>query len=326
VSCATAWPALAQNVKITPLGSHAGELCDRDRALLFEDPTGLRLLYDAGRTVTGAGDSRLGAIHVVLLSHAHGDHIGDRRLVAENAGTCAQPETASAAPYGTTAEIVAAKNAAAMMVAGLGAFVARKVSQLRGSPTTDCADDIVPRAAPCVAGVALGDMRRFRLDGRPAVEITAVPAVHAHDVPLVLLTESERSRYEKGELDLPLGPTAGFVIRFTTGLTVYLTGDTAPHAAMQTIRDTHRPGLIVLNLGPTSLDPVAAAFVVAEHVRPAAVVVSHPNEAVTTEGLIRPGTRMQKFVALVPNRPVHLALSGRTMEFDAGAKCVAGCR
>jgi hypothetical protein len=32
--------AWAQNVKITPLGSHAGELCERDRATIFEDPTG----------------------------------------------------------------------------------------------------------------------------------------------------------------------------------------------------------------------------------------------------------------------------------------------
>ena len=28
-------PALAQNVKITPLGSHDGELCPFDRALVF---------------------------------------------------------------------------------------------------------------------------------------------------------------------------------------------------------------------------------------------------------------------------------------------------
>ena len=32
------------DVRITPLGSHAGELCSRDRATLFEDPTGVRIL------------------------------------------------------------------------------------------------------------------------------------------------------------------------------------------------------------------------------------------------------------------------------------------
>jgi hypothetical protein len=48
--CSVAW---AQNVKVTPLGSHAGELCARDRATIFEDPTGVRILYDAGqRTAT----------------------------------------------------------------------------------------------------------------------------------------------------------------------------------------------------------------------------------------------------------------------------------
>ena len=55
---ALAAPAFAQNVKITPLGSHAGELCANDRATLFEDPTGVRLLYDVGHTLTGADDPR----------------------------------------------------------------------------------------------------------------------------------------------------------------------------------------------------------------------------------------------------------------------------
>jgi len=74
LACAPTW---AQNVKITPLGSHDGELYAQDRATLFEDPTGVRILYDPGRSVTGADDARLGDVHVVLLSHAHGDHIGD---------------------------------------------------------------------------------------------------------------------------------------------------------------------------------------------------------------------------------------------------------
>lgn len=48
--------AAAQNVKITPLGSHEGEFCRFDRAMIFEDPDGTRLLYDAGRTVQGPND------------------------------------------------------------------------------------------------------------------------------------------------------------------------------------------------------------------------------------------------------------------------------
>src|SRR5207248_3552117 len=37
-------------VKVTPFGSHSGELCRNDRALLFEDPTGVRILYDPRTT------------------------------------------------------------------------------------------------------------------------------------------------------------------------------------------------------------------------------------------------------------------------------------
>ena len=55
-----AMPAFAQNVKITPVGSHPGELCANDRAMVFEDPTGVRFLYDAAQNVTG----EIGRAHV----------------------------------------------------------------------------------------------------------------------------------------------------------------------------------------------------------------------------------------------------------------------
>ena len=51
--------AQAQNVTITPLGAAAGEFCVGDRALLFEDPTGVRVLIAPGRTVKGSAYPRV---------------------------------------------------------------------------------------------------------------------------------------------------------------------------------------------------------------------------------------------------------------------------
>ena len=53
-AAALALPAFAQSVKVTPLGGIDGEFCPQDRALVFEDPNGTRVLYDPGRTVAGA--------------------------------------------------------------------------------------------------------------------------------------------------------------------------------------------------------------------------------------------------------------------------------
>ncbi|MHC4066984.1 MAG: hypothetical protein ACYSUI_21110, partial [Planctomycetota bacterium] len=49
------------------------------------------------------------------------------------------------------------------------------------------------------------------------------------------------------------------------------------------------------------------------------------NEAATKGGQILPGTRTEAFKNAIKGIPVHLTLSGRTMEFDGNAKCVAGC-
>ena len=60
-------------VVITPLGAQAGELCAADRAMLLEDPSGVNILIQPGRTVYGSADTRLADVHVVLLDHAHGN-------------------------------------------------------------------------------------------------------------------------------------------------------------------------------------------------------------------------------------------------------------
>jgi hypothetical protein len=82
---------------------------------------------------------------------------------------------------------------------------------------------------------------------------------------------------------------------------------------------------MVLNLGPSAVTSYAGAYAANEFVRPAAVIASHVNEGATTGGKIRPGSRTAAFIGLVKGRPVYPALSGRTMEFDGDAKCVAGC-
>ena len=326
--CAT---AAAQNVRITPLGSHAGELCSRDRATLFEDPTGVRILYDAGHSVTGGDDPRLGTVHVVLLSHAHGDHIGDQKLKALEAGTCDSPEMVSAAPHSTTAEVAAAKNSAVIMTVPMANFIGRKVENVKGRPTGNCpqtGDDLVaPFAAPCLATAQLGGTRPVRMaNATRAVEITIVTASHDSTVPRSLLTDPERKNLEADNASLVLGPSSGYVIRFTNGLVVYLSGDTGLHADMKTIvNEYHRANLMVLNLGPSAVTSYAGAYAANELVRPASVIASHVNEGATTGGKLRPASRTAAFVGLVKGRPVHPALSGRTMEFDGEGRCVAGC-
>jgi hypothetical protein len=157
--------ARAQAVKITPLGSHAGEFCQNDRALLFEDPTGVRVLYDAGRTVAGATDARLGDVHVILLSHAHGDHIGDTKAAGFNAGTCNKPQTASATPNSNTAEIAAAKNSAVMTSRPMIAFLGKKIQSIRGVATPECPwvgaprATTVPTSTPCLAAISHQELR-----------------------------------------------------------------------------------------------------------------------------------------------------------------------
>ena len=216
-ACATV-PAGGPTVKVTPLGTHAGELCNRDRAMIFEDPTGVRVLYDAGASVLGGDDARLGAVHVVLLSHAHGDHMGDQRLTALGAGTCQSPTLATAAPNTTTAEIAASKNAGLVMINQMANFLGKRVEAIKGQPTGACPvgaagdDHTVPFAASCLAGNNLGGTRTFKTAGAAkGVEITIVPASHDSSVNRVLLNEAERRNLEPDNLTLPLGPPSGYV-------------------------------------------------------------------------------------------------------------------
>ena len=337
-ACATTVPtggpsvAGGPTVKVTPLGTHAGELCNRDRAMIFEDPTGVRVLYDPGASVLGGADPRLGVVHVVLLSHAHGDHMGDQRLTALGAGSCQTPTLSTAAPNTTTAEIAASKNAGLVMINQMANFLGKRVEAINGQPVGACPvgaagdDHMVPFATSCLAGNNLGGTRTFKTAGAAkGVEITIVPASHDSSVNRALLSEAERRNLEPDNLTLPLGPPSGYVVRFTNGLVMYLTGDTALHADMKNVvADFHKPNAMVLNLGQSAITNASGAWIADDVIRPATVIISHPNEAASVDGKPRPGSRTAEMSAMMHSRVV-LALSGRTMEFDGQGRCLAGC-
>jgi L-ascorbate metabolism protein UlaG (beta-lactamase superfamily) len=326
----TVAPAVAQNVKITPVGSHPGELCANDRATIFEDPSGVRILYDAGHTVTGGDDSRLGDIHVVLLSHAHGDHIGDQKLKAVGAGDCANSERVPAGPNSTTAEVVATKNAAIVMTNDMGTFIARKVQNMRGRPVSVCPQTdgatTVPVSTPCRSNTHLGGVFVAKApNAAQGVEIAIVFASHANNVPLSLLSEAQRANLGPDDTSIILGPPTGYVLKFTNGLIVYLSGDTGIHTEMKTVvNDYHKANLAVLNLGPSAGAFNSGAHAMNELVRPTSIILTHANEAVTDGGKLRANSRTAALIRQL-KAPAYLAISGRTMEFDGRGRCVAGC-
>lgn len=318
-----------QTVKITPLGSHAGEFCQNDRALLFEDRTGVRVLYDPGQTVAGAADPRLGDVHVILLSHAHGDHIGATKAAGVNAGTCNKPQTVSAAPNSNTAEIAAVKNSAIMTSRPMTTFLNRKIQNIRGTATLECPAvgvlraTTVPTSSPCLAGRPPGGTWIFKISSATnGVEITPVRADHDNSVPRNLITDSGKAILDNEGLTAYVGDAIGFVVTFTNGLKIYLSGDTGLMSDMNTIiNGFYRVKLAVMNMST----PDKAAFAVNELIQPNAVIPSHSNEAATAGGQVKLGTRTRHFIDLLKGRPVHVPLSGKTMEFDENAKCVTGC-
>ena len=324
------FPALAQNVKVTPVGSHPGELCANDRAIVFEDPTGVRFLYDPAHNVTGGDDPRLGTIHLVLLSHMHGDHVGDQKLKAPGAGTCANSER-EPAPNSTTAEVAAAKNAALVMTRAMSGFVGNKIQGMRGGkpigfcPQTEGAT-IVPVSAICASQTDLGGVFVAKTpDASRGVEITIVYASHVNNAPPALLSEAQRAILKADGGIVEYGPATGFVVRFTNGLTAYLSGDTGIHAEMKTVvNEYHKANLAVLNLGNNPGIYISGAHAMNELVRPASVILTHPNEPVTEGGKPRPASRTAALIKQL-KPAAHLAISGRTMEFDGKGRCVAGC-
>jgi len=295
-------------VKVTPLGSHEGEFCRQDRALIFEDPDGTRILYDPGRTVAGPADPRLGKLDAVLVSHMHGDHAGDSHLPAPGAGTCEKPDTSTKALPNTSAAAIA-HAAGAKIVTGseMPRFFAGKLKSLGGDPKNSV---LVRFGASTKVG---------------GVTVTTVPAAHSNGIAGGMVGGDLGKMLEEAGLTAYAGPPTGYVLTFSNGLVAYLSGDTGVTSEQRTVvGEQYKARLVVMNIGDTfTTGPMEAAYVINELVKPASVIASHANEVGTEGGkVVGKKTLMFQKAAKVP---VHIPLSGRTMSFDGAGKCTAGC-
>jgi L-ascorbate metabolism protein UlaG (beta-lactamase superfamily) len=333
----TSATAEAQNVTITPLGAQAGEFCVGDRALLFEDPTGVRVLIAPGRTVgldtgafvRGSADPRLnGSVHVLLIDHPHVDHLGDVFHT-----TCAGAPTR---PFefpdeSNAAEIAARLNAAVLVGGEMPDFFMRKIANVAaqagtpapvGCPADNNLDNTftVPRTAPCV-GVIRGGTRTARIGSGPGVKITTIQAFHA----------AGASRMHVDEPNVPVGLTGyaghetGYIIRFTNGLTVLWTGDSGLIGDWETQSRFYRPNLAIVHGGDLfTMGPDEAAFAVSQLIKPRSVIPEHFNQVSTTGGNVNSGTKLERFIQQLKGQTrnrVKVPLSGIPISCDGQGNC-----
>ncbi|MES2187578.1 MAG: MBL fold metallo-hydrolase [Pseudomonadota bacterium] len=309
VSVLLALPAWAQNVKVTPLGGIAGEFCPQDRALVFEDPNGTRILYDPGRTVAGADDPRLGKIDIILVSHMHGDHLGNAHNKAPNSGSCAEPDmSVSSLPNSLAVEIALAKKSKIVTGSEMPPFFAAKLKANGGDP----ANAILARFG---GSVTVGGVR-----------IATVLALHSNGVDPDYIGGDMGKAMKEAGIAGDVGLATGYVLKFSNGLVAYLSGDTGILADQErVVRDYYKAKLAVMNMGDGfTTGPAEAAYVINKLVKPASVIPSHANEVGTVGGKVRPGSKTEAFMKAV-KVPAHIPLSGITMEYNAAGLCTAGC-
>jgi len=306
---ALSFPGLAQTVKVTPLGGIDGEFCPQDRALIFEDPNGTRILYDPGRTVAGGSDPRLGRIDVILVSHMHGDHAGNAHNKAPNSGTCENPDVSvSSVPNSNAVDIALAKKSKIVTGSEMPPFFAAKLKANGGDP----ANSILARFG---GSVTIGGVR-----------IATVTAMHSNGLDPDYIGGDLGKAMKEAGIAGDVGLATGYVLRFSNGLVAYLSGDTGITADQElVVRNHYNAKLAVMNIGDGfTTGPAEAAYVINELVKPASVIPSHANEVGTVGGKVRPGSKTEAFIKAV-KVPSHVPLSGKTMEFDASGKCTAGC-
>ena len=310
----------AADVIITPLGAEAGEFCALDRAMLLEDPTGVRILIQPGRTVSGSDDPRLGDVHVVLLDHTHGDHIGDEIDIACN-GSGGTSLAGSGIP--NVAEIAAHKNSAVLVGGEMFFWLQERIGAALGAPVGQCGATgltnltEVSRISPCVDFLRPGASREILLDGEPTgVMVSTVAVPHSNGIP---------APFVGGAVPPGLtgyaGTETGYVIRFSNGLSVFWTGDSGFFGDMALYSQFYGVNLAIIHIGDIfTMGPEEAAFAVNKLIKPRTVIPTHANEVATTGGVVNPDTRTEQFIQL-SRKPVIVPLSDMPIYCDGHGRC-----
>jgi L-ascorbate metabolism protein UlaG (beta-lactamase superfamily) len=155
-----------------------------------------------------------------------------------------------------------------------------------------------------------------------------VTAVHPNDLTNMFVADPGANNMLSPGLNV--GLANGFVMTFTNGLKVYLSGDTGLTSDMSTIvRGYYGADVAVINMGDIfTTGPEEAAFAVTDFIRATSVIPSHVNEAATQGGVPVVGSRTARFAQLASQgkTSVFLPLSGVTMEFNEKGRCEVGCR
>lgn len=271
--------------------------------MLFEDPSGVRILIQPGRTVN-ATDPRLGDVNVILLDHAHGDHMGDRAIVA-----CNGSGGTSLAPYPNVVRIAAEKNSAVLVGGELAGWLAERLDSFGESPES-CGNNPAAtegiRSEACTGVLRPGATREITLEGVPTgVRISTIPVVHSNGIAGAFINGGGTPG-----LTGYGGTETGYVIRFSNGLSVLWSGDSGFFGDMKLFSKFYDVDLAIMHIGDIfTMGPDEAAFAVNELIKPKSVIATHVNEIATSGGVVNPGSKTERFIDKVNKAKVIVPLS-----------------
>src|SRR6187549_2769437 len=186
-----------------------------------------------------------------------------------NSGACDKPDTSvSAMPNSNAANIAVAKKSKIVTGSEMPPFFAARLKANGGDP----ADSMLARfgGSVTVAGV----------------RIATVTAMHSNGLDPDYIGGDLGKAMKDAGIAGDVGLATGYVLKFSNGLVVYLSGDTGITADQELVVQQHyNAKLVVMNIGDGfTTGPAEAAYVINDLVKPATVIASHTNEGSTKGG------------------------------------------